>query len=85
MASFDGSRNDLTYLQKRNQKLYEEMLQSGALKPRLTISKLIALALALLIHGVTLYFALVCVWNLINGIVWIRPGFGSAACTQLGS
>jgi len=74
MTTFDQSLNSRAYLQRRNQKLYEEMLQLGALRPRLTLSLLIGYALALLVHAITLYFVWACLWNFGSAVVGLTSG-----------
>lgn len=48
---------DRSVLQKRNQQLFEHMINANSLKPTFTVAKLIALMIALIIHGITLSFA----------------------------
>jgi Zn-dependent protease with chaperone function len=84
MTSVKGSPSNLTYLQQRNQKLYEEMLQPGALRPRLTWPKVLAFALALMIHGLTLYLVWASVWHLANGFTWISRRSGPLAVGNFG-
>src|SRR5262245_50072532 len=74
MPGQDSSWSDRTFLQKRNRKLYEEMLRSGALEPGMTVSKVIALVLSLAIHALTLYFIWACLWNIVNAIEWLSLG-----------
>jgi Zn-dependent protease with chaperone function len=85
MATLDSSRNSRSYLQKRNQKLYEQMRQPGALKPRLTVSKILAFALALVIHGVTVYFVWSFLWNLANGFFSIASSTRGMAVLYFGA
>jgi Zn-dependent protease with chaperone function len=84
MTSVKGTQKNLTDLQKRNQKLYEEMAQPGALRPRLTLPKLIAFVLALMIHGLTLYLVWASVWHLANGFNWISRQSGVLAAGNFG-
>jgi Zn-dependent protease with chaperone function len=56
---------------KHGQTLFDKMVKAEALKPTLTLSKVLAVSLAIVVHGLTLIFAVLGVMLLLGG--WPNP------------
>jgi len=53
---------------RQGQALFDRLVERDSLKPSLTVTKILAFALAALVHGITLIFA-------VGGIVWLVRGW----------